>query len=140
MMYVCLMSARCFKIPLQVLCSLSLPSSSGNQWCNASKPIYLACIFTAILTISDITISSSAGRSIGGCTNVRATMYFIRSFSRSRKPRVNRCTNQVQCEEQDGKNSLVKLKCEKGYQINLKYARDYCMLCEGTSSYFHCSV
>lgn len=71
------------------------------------------------------------GRSIGACTNVRSTMYFIRSFMRSRQPRVDRCTNQVKCEEQKNATSLVKLSCERGYQINLKYARDYCMLCEG---------
>lgn len=71
------------------------------------------------------------GRSIGGCTNVHATMYFIRSFSRARKPGVNHCTNQVQCDDVVGQASLVKLRCEKGYQVNVKYSRDYCMLCEG---------
>lgn len=69
---------------------------------------------------------------MGGCTNVRATMYFIRTFSRDRKPSGTRlCTNRVHCDAVPDQRSLVKLTCEKGYQVNLKYSRDYCQLCEG---------
>jgi len=71
---------------------------------------------------------SSLGRAVGGCTNVHANLFFIRTYHTAKSFK-QLCVTAFKCE--NVKRSLVKITCEKGYEIDITNALDHCRVCQG---------
>lgn len=71
---------------------------------------------------------------VGGCTNIHAMTYRIRSYAFAKKYSSSVCnTFETKCENiaKKGHRSLIKLTCGKGYEVNYDGHLTYCKFCVG---------
>ena len=86
-----------------------------------------------VFIFADNCIPGFVGRAIGGCTNIHARLYFIKAL-RIGVNTGTMCTARFKCKDLVTKPmtpSLVKITCEKGYEVDLTRALDHCQVCKG---------